>query len=414
MDPSEKRKDSAILRAIPSRPPPRSDPLTEGPAGIINRGVDNLKIDKTPDFHAAERGHRVGRMVAENFETIGEYVASLMEEYESAERCRIYVVPKNTLGDSMSTVLEHRLTVARGPEGTAVEESGVSIRRTFDPIFKAFMNRRPVLADHSTGLKLDFESLDMNSDKGEVWPIERKDGSMAMMPWYYREPEHPSGIVVFEGNLACRGSSLDGFAKSYWSAKLSMMAAVQIGFQLTHRFDAITTLAKVVDFNVDLRNSIRQVMRQDMSNVYLLLIDLDDFKRVNEEHNYRTGNEVLGKVAEMINASIRINDVASRFGGEEFGVILRGVSSMQEALAIGERIRSNIAALRVPSLAKPGQTVSITCSIGVTNVDQIAKVAGIGDHSDQMIEGVRTMAFDRSNALLKSAKLTGKNRMVVN
>ena len=166
----------------------------------------------------------------------------------------------------MSTVLEHRLTVARGPEGTAVEESGVSIRHTFDPIFTAFMNRRPVLADHSTGLKLDFESLDMNSDRGEVWPIERKAGSVAMMPWYYREPEHPSGIVVFEGNLACRGSSLEGFAKSYWSAKLSMMSAVQIGFQLTHRFDAITTLAKVVDFNVDLRNSIRQVMRQDMSN----------------------------------------------------------------------------------------------------------------------------------------------------
>ena len=414
MDPTEKRRDSAVLRAITTRPPPSRDPMTEGPAGIVNRGVENLVIDKTPDFFAAERGQRVGRMIAENFATVGEYVASIMEEFQDASRCRIYVVPKNTFGDNMTTVLEHRLTVARSMNGTAVEETGSAIRHTLDPIFVSFMNRQPLLIDDSTGLKLRFDSLDMNSDSGEVSPVPIKGGGFAVMPWYYREPEHPSGVVVFEGDLSCRGSKLEGFAKSYWTSKLSMLSAVQIGYQLTHRFDAITTLAKGVDFNVDLKDSIRQVLRHDMSNVYLLLIDLDDFKRVNEEHNYRTGNEVLGKVAEMINASIRSNDVASRFGGEEFGVILRGMSSMKEALAIGERIRTNIASLRIPSLARPGQLVRITCSIGVTNVDQIAKVAGVGDHSEQVIESVRTKAFDTTNALLKSAKLSGKNCMLVN
>jgi diguanylate cyclase (GGDEF)-like protein len=107
-------------------------------------------------------------------------------------------------------------------------------------------------------------------------------------------------------------------------------------------------------------------------NVGALMIDLDHFKRVNDQHGHLAGDAVLRAVAQTIAAQVRSSDIVGRFGGEEF-VVLAPVPSSAELLATAERIRSATAELSVPLAT--GETISgISVSIGVAS----AAAEGIG------------------------------------
>jgi diguanylate cyclase (GGDEF)-like protein len=97
--------------------------------------------------------------------------------------------------------------------------------------------------------------------------------------------------------------------------------------------------------------------------VALLMIDVDDFKRFNDRHGHPAGDEVLRAVAAGIEADIRKElDIACRYGGEEFAVILP--NTPVAASRVGERLRRRIAATRVH--APDGSTLgAITVSVGV-------------------------------------------------
>ncbi|MGC7096656.1 GGDEF domain-containing protein [Amycolatopsis lurida] len=80
----------------------------------------------------------------------------------------------------------------------------------------------------------------------------------------------------------------------------------------------------------------------------VLMIDLDHFKRINDEHGHGAGDAVLKAVAKAITAGVRSGDLVGRFGGEEFVVALPDITAV-ELLAVGERLRRGVAALPVPS-----------------------------------------------------------------
>ncbi|MGH8182854.1 MAG: diguanylate cyclase, partial [Rhodanobacteraceae bacterium] len=82
--------------------------------------------------------------------------------------------------------------------------------------------------------------------------------------------------------------------------------------------------------------------RHCCDNAVMLLIDIDQFKRVNDQHGHTAGDEVVRKVGAIIRASLRDGDLAGRYGGDEFGVVLCGVD-MHAAATVAERIRSGIA-----------------------------------------------------------------------
>lgn len=73
----------------------------------------------------------------------------------------------------------------------------------------------------------------------------------------------------------------------------------------------------------------------------LLMIDIEGLQQVNEEHGYEVGNEILVVVAAAINRSIRKTDVAARFGGDEFVVLLPLADAVTGAV-IAQRIRNNV------------------------------------------------------------------------
>jgi diguanylate cyclase (GGDEF)-like protein len=95
----------------------------------------------------------------------------------------------------------------------------------------------------------------------------------------------------------------------------------------------------------------------------VLMLDIDHFKSINDNYGHGVGDNVLKAVAHSISDTTRQTDVAYRYGGEEFVVILNK-SALSGALIIAERIRENVAALSVPVDSTGKERVKVTISIG--------------------------------------------------
>jgi len=94
---------------------------------------------------------------------------------------------------------------------------------------------------------------------------------------------------------------------------------------------------------------------------YLLMIDADRFKQINDVHGHDAGDRALLAVADAISGSTRTDDFSARIGGEEFAVILGGASA-QDAQAIAERVRANVEKMTVTTAE--GRQLKVTVSIG--------------------------------------------------
>lgn len=99
----------------------------------------------------------------------------------------------------------------------------------------------------------------------------------------------------------------------------------------------------------------------------VLMVDLDHFKRLNDTYGHQAGDDVLTSVAHVLQTTTRRNDIVARFGGEEFSILLPGVTDL-EACQVAERIRHQIEALTVITTnlhGRPTTISGITASIGV-------------------------------------------------
>ncbi|HKY32773.1 MAG TPA: GGDEF domain-containing protein [Candidatus Polarisedimenticolia bacterium] len=103
--------------------------------------------------------------------------------------------------------------------------------------------------------------------------------------------------------------------------------------------------------------------------VSLLMLDLDDFKRVNDTFGHPAGDELLRRVAAVIREGVRAQDIAARYGGEEFAVLLPECGS-REAAATAERIRRRVSLLRVGA---GGRVFGATVSIGIASCPRHAR-----------------------------------------
>jgi len=110
----------------------------------------------------------------------------------------------------------------------------------------------------------------------------------------------------------------------------------------------------------------REIAERTMSrheSVALLMLDLDHFKKVNDTYGHMAGDHVLRAVAEAVRAEIRGQDIAGRWGGEEFVVLLSNVDA-DELRAVAERVRHRVRSLVIPVPATDGPVRNPTISIG--------------------------------------------------
>jgi len=127
---------------------------------------------------------------------------------------------------------------------------------------------------------------------------------------------------------------------------------------------------------------LREAMQQSTRSgqpVAVLFIDLDRFKTINDSLGHQTGDALLKQVAQRLRESIRDADVVSRFGGDEFVVLLNGVTGSGEALQIAQRLR---ASLGTPYLVDALE-LNVSCSIGIAMFpDDAADMDELMRHAD--------------------------------
>ncbi|MGE5450288.1 MAG: diguanylate cyclase [Acidobacteriota bacterium] len=142
-------------------------------------------------------------------------------------------------------------------------------------------------------------------------------------------------------------------------------------------------------------DGLHQDRRQVHQPVCLMMIDVDLFKAINDQHGHAVGDEVLRSVASCLKAQLRDSDRVGRIGGEEFLVVL-GSTDLQSAQAVAERLRHELSRLTVTT---SGQALRVTVSIGLAQSESTEE-----DWAD---------VIGRADEGLYEAKRTGRNRVVV-
>lgn len=154
--------------------------------------------------------------------------------------------------------------------------------------------------------------------------------------------------------------------------------------------DMMTGLANHRMFQQTLRAQIAQANRHKLP-LSLLLIDVDYFKKYNDEHGHPAGDEVLAQMGRILSASVRAGDLAARYGGEEFAILLP-YTELATAITVAERLRQMVAEHPFPHR-------QITISVGAAALHIHASDA------DGLVH--------QADMALYEAKSCGRNRVAV-
>ena len=158
--------------------------------------------------------------------------------------------------------------------------------------------------------------------------------------------------------------------------------------------DALTGITNRRGFDTHLKRCI-ETAKRDKKSVGLIMIDVDHFKKFNDNHGHATGDEALRILGAILKKVSRGACLASRYGGEEFVAVVYDKPS-EKVFELAEYLRKEIAAAPVKA---DGRELPLTASFGVTHVDLATEIA------------TDTEMKDRADACLYEAKHAGRNRV---
>jgi diguanylate cyclase (GGDEF)-like protein len=157
--------------------------------------------------------------------------------------------------------------------------------------------------------------------------------------------------------------------------------------------DPLTTLSRKHVFDEALRREVARVRRSG-GNVAVVMIDLDHFKALNDEHGHRAGDVVLERVGRMLRHNARNIDLAARLGGEEFGVLLYD-TDLNGAIAFASRFRRHLEALEVEHNATVLRT---SASMGIALGNGEVEAEELLDTADRYLYAAKAAGRDHMMA----------------
>jgi len=181
-------------------------------------------------------------------------------------------------------------------------------------------------------------------------------------------------------------------------AYITTMFSADIRFGLTRakllaETDELTSLLNIRGFALAANRLFAQALRHDRASS-VLMIDSDNLKSVNDVHGHETGNKMLRHLAQAIQAELRFTDVAARYGGDEF-IVLLPETPAKGAMEVAERIRGRIASTPLPL---EGRSIVSSVSIGIASYPEDGgTLDALAVHADRA---------------LYAAKQDGRNRTV--
>ncbi|MEZ4367234.1 MAG: sensor domain-containing diguanylate cyclase [Kofleriaceae bacterium] len=207
-----------------------------------------------------------------------------------------------------------------------------------------------------------------------------------------------------EGALVVSSAQAGAFGDAEQRVLEGLALQVAAALQNAHLYemamvDGLTGLFVRRYFDVRIAEELER-SRRYATSFSVIMMDIDDFKSLNDTHGHLTGDRVLREVAAVVRDQMRGVDTAARYGGEEFAVILPRTEKVP-AYNLAERIREAIATRRIAIDGAPGGELSVTASLGI---------AAFPDGADPDGEGADDVVRRADRALYR-AKQLGKNRV---
>ncbi len=236
-------------------------------------------------------------------------------------------------------------------------------------------------------IKPETEYLLLNNDKIGAFPLISEEGDI-------------SGCIVAR-------STLDALSKrdiSYLE-QLTRQSAITINRANSYSkilqyatIDALTNLNNRRQFELRLGQEIATTKRQN-NPLCAMMIDIDFFKKVNDTYGHASGDAVLRGVAGIIKSALRESDIPSRYGGEEFAVLLP-YTHIEEAKIVGERLRKAVEStpIEINSEETDIKSINVTISMGLAEFNK-------SETGEEL--------FERADKALYNAKESGRNKVCV-
>lgn len=174
------------------------------------------------------------------------------------------------------------------------------------------------------------------------------------------------------------------------------LEATQEELKLLASTDPMTTLYNRRYFT-DISNHMFQLARREQTELSLIMIDIDNFKNVNDTYGHPVGDKVIISIASILKAQTRMSDIVCRFGGEEYIILLPNMDVLNT-----EKMAHSIRKLIEDSviILDNNEVLKVTASLGISTVNT---------QKDSDIE----IAIHRADNAMYEAKKSGKNKVVV-
>jgi diguanylate cyclase (GGDEF)-like protein/PAS domain S-box-containing protein len=157
--------------------------------------------------------------------------------------------------------------------------------------------------------------------------------------------------------------------------------------------DTLTCVPNRRYIELKVRQALQEVEQFDRK-IGLLMVDVDHFKQINDDHGHTSGDATLKAVSDNISRSLRAGDVLGRWGGEEFLIIVSGMNQ-SNLRSFAERCRMLVSE---SPIQLPGNNIRITISVGATLMQR--------DDTDQTV-------IKRADELMYQSKLKGRNQVTI-
>ena len=174
--------------------------------------------------------------------------------------------------------------------------------------------------------------------------------------------------------------------------------------------DGLTNAYNRRYLNDHLKHEVARCLRKK-TDLVCLFIDIDFFKKINDNYGHQVGDAVLIKLVTLMKEQVRAGDIVARYGGEEFTIILPD-TSIQLAHEIAERIRRKV---EDQTLIINDETVHITISIGMASLKQIRAETNTHDKNALPIteQYLDKLLIGKADEALYQAKQAGRNQVVI-
>jgi diguanylate cyclase (GGDEF)-like protein len=174
--------------------------------------------------------------------------------------------------------------------------------------------------------------------------------------------------------------------------------------------DGLTNAYNRRYLNDHLKNEVARCLRKK-TDLVCLFIDIDFFKKINDNYGHQVGDAVLIKLVTLMKEQVRAGDIVARYGGEEFTVILPD-TNIQLAHEIAERIRHKV---EDQQLVINDETIHITVSIGMASLNQVKSEINTNDKDTLHIteQYLDKLLIGKADEALYQAKQAGRNQVVI-